>query len=110
MTLLDALLVIQASNCNAKIPAKIYGYLWAYKPILGLTGPDGGTAGVTRGAGLIDIARLDLADELGGVLPLLVSHWQRGKSVLPPALVLQQSSWRGRCEALAELLNRTLTI
>lgn len=33
----DALLVMQASNCNAQIPAKIYEYLRAGRPILGLT-------------------------------------------------------------------------
>jgi len=36
----DALLVMQASNCNAQIPAKIYEYLRAGKPILALTDPE----------------------------------------------------------------------
>ena len=37
MLTVDALLVLQASNCNAQIPAKIYEYLRAGKPILALT-------------------------------------------------------------------------
>lgn len=110
MMAVDALLVMQASNCNAQIPAKIYEYLRAGKPILGLTDPRGDTAGVLRGAGLTDMARLDSADEIARVLPLLVRYWRQGKAVLPQALIVQQSSRRGRSEALAEFLNKALPL
>lgn len=110
MLAVDALLVMQASNCNAQIPAKIYEYLRAGKPILGLTDPAGDTAGVLREAGLNDIARLDSADEIAQALPALVHDWRRGKVELPQALAVRQSSRRGRSEALAELLNRVRAV
>ncbi|MBK5205119.1 MAG: glycosyltransferase [Polaromonas sp.] len=104
MMAVDALLVMQASNCNAQIPAKIYEYLRAGKPILGLTDPEGDTAGVLRQAGLNDVARLDSADEISRVLPALVRDWRQGKAVLPQPLAVQQASRHGRSQALAALL------
>lgn len=106
MMTVDALLVMQASNCNAQIPAKIYEYLRAGKPILGLTDPEGDTAGVLRQAGLTDMARLDSADEIAQLLPGLVREWRQGKAVLPQAQAVQQASRRGRSEAFVVLLEQ----
>ena len=106
MMTVDALLVMQASNCNAQIPAKIYEYLRAGKPILGLTDPEGDTAGVLRQAGLNDVARLDSADEIAVLLPALVRDWRQGKAVLPQMLPVQQASRRGRSQALVALLEQ----
>lgn len=110
MMAVDALLVMQASNCNAQIPAKIYEYLRAGKPILGLTDPAGDTAGVLRQAGLQDIARLDSVEEIASILPALVSAWRQGKGVLPQTEAVRQASRRGRSEALSTLLDQTITV
>lgn len=110
MMAVDALLVMQASNCNAQIPAKIYEYLRAGKPILGLTDPEGDTAGVLRGAGLTDIVRLDSADDIAQMLPALVRDWRQGKVVLPDALAVQQASRLGRSQALAVLLEQVVNV
>ena len=106
MMAVDALLIMQARNCNAQIPAKIYEYFRAGKPILGLTDPEGDTAGVLRGAGISAMARLDSTDEIALLLPTLVREWQQGKVSLPDPLVVQQASRRGRSQALAALLER----
>lgn len=106
MLAVDALLVMQASNCNEQIPAKIYEYLRAGKPILGLTDPAGDTAGVLRGAGLSDIARLDSVEEIALLLPTLVRSWREGRVGLPQSIAVRQASRRGRSEALAALLNQ----
>ena len=106
MMAVDALLVLQASNCNEQIPAKIYEYLRAGKPILGLTDPAGDTAGVLRGAGLHDIARLDSVDEIARILPALVRDWRLGNARLPQKSAVQQASRRGRSQALADLLTQ----
>ncbi|MEO8118439.1 MAG: glycosyltransferase [Rhodoferax sp.] len=110
MMAVDALLVMQASNCNAQIPAKIYEYLRAGKPILGLTDPEGDTANVLRGAGLNDIARLDSAEEIALLLPALVRDWRRGKATLPQTLVVQQASRRGRSRSLVALLEQATAV
>lgn len=104
MMAVDALLVMQASNCNAQIPAKIYEYLRAGKPILGLTDPEGDTAGVLRQAGLNDVARLDSADEIARMLPALVHDLRQGSAARPQALAVQQASRHGRAHDLAILL------
>ncbi len=64
----DVLLIMQASNCNDQIPAKLYEYLRAGRPILALTDPVGDTAGVLRDAGIGAIAPLDQADAIGTLL------------------------------------------
>lgn len=60
----DGLLVMQAANCNDQIPAKIYEYLRAGKPILGLTDHAGDTASLLRDAGCAPIADLADVDEI----------------------------------------------
>jgi len=105
----DTLLVMQASNCNAQIPAKIYEYLRAGKPILALTDPAGDTANTLRSAGLQDIVRLDSANEIAALLPTLVRRWRDGQVVLPEAHAVQEASRYGRTRALVNLLEHTLT-
>ena len=100
----DALLILQASNCNAQIPAKIYEYLRANKPVLALTDPRGDTADVLLRAGLNNHARLDSADEIAEVLPAFVDACRRGTVPLPNAEVVKQASRVGRTQMLASLL------
>lgn len=64
----DILLIMQAANCNDQIPAKLYEYLRAGRPVLALTDPAGDTASVLRAAGISAIAPLDQA---GMIAPLL---------------------------------------
>ncbi|GMU68304.1 MAG: hypothetical protein AMXMBFR37_06370 [Steroidobacteraceae bacterium] len=74
MLTVDGLLILQASNCNAQIPAKLYEYFRAGRPIVALTDPEGDTAVAlarTR-AGLI--APLD---STGGITMVLREFVQR---------------------------------
>lgn len=57
----DGLLLFQGSMCNHQIPAKLYEYFRAGRPILALTDPVGNTAAALRQAGVQNIA--DIADE-----------------------------------------------
>ena len=56
----DGLLIFQAANCNKQIPAKIYEYFRAQRPILAITDLSGDTATTMIDAGLNDI--VDIAD------------------------------------------------
>lgn len=80
----DALLVMQAANCNQQIPAKIYEYLRAARPILALADPVGDTAAALRGAGVRRVAALESADDivvaLRAFLGDLASHAPTGIS------------------------------
>lgn len=64
MLVADGLLIFQAANCNHQIPAKIYEYLRAKRPIFALTDPKGDTAGVLIQAKIPYIAPLDDKDTI----------------------------------------------
>ncbi len=102
----DALLIMQAANCNAQIPAKIYEYLRAGRPVLGLTDPAGDTAAVMRDAGLDAIVRLDSADEIAAFLPGFLDALREKRAALPEPGAVARASRLGRTESLVTLLER----
>ena len=104
----DALLVLQASNCNEQIPAKLYEYLRTGRPILALTDPDGDTAGVMREAGLDAIAPLDRADTIAESLAQLLSALRSGTAATPDARWVAGASRRERARELSNLLDLSL--
>lgn len=64
MLVADGLLIFQASNCNNQIPAKLYEYLRARRPILALTDPTGNTAAALLSVGVDTIAPLDSRNDI----------------------------------------------
>jgi glycosyltransferase involved in cell wall biosynthesis len=101
----DGLFVLQASNCNEQIPAKLYEYFRARRPILGLTDPAGDTAGALRAAGIEAIAPLDSAEKITGVFASFVQAVCAGTAARPSEEAVEASSRRGRARALAALLD-----
>jgi hypothetical protein len=102
----DGLLLLQAENCNGQIPAKMYEYLRANRPLLALTHPDGDTAGALRRAGIDTIGRLDSAGNIAGALMSFLRLCRQHQAPLaPPALVARHSRAAGTHE-LAALLDR----
>lgn len=104
----DGLLVMQASNCNEQIPAKIYEYLRAGRPVLALTDSLGDTAATLRNAGVGDMARLDSTAEICEVLPAFIDAVRQSKVSLPMTPVVEQASRVGRTAQLAKLLDSVL--
>lgn len=103
----DGLLVLQASNCNEQIPAKLYEYLRAGRPIVALTHPDGDTAGVARAAGIDTIAPLDSIDEIEALLERFIAAVRSGRAPLPSPEFVARASRRARARELAALLDRS---
>lgn len=102
----DALLVMQASNCNAQVPAKLYEYLRAGRPILGLTDLNGDTAGVLRAAGIDALARLDDAADIAALLRRFIDPQKNGRLTgVASQSVIRAASRKGRTEQLARLLD-----
>ncbi len=101
----DALLVMQASNCNAQIPAKVYEYLRAGRPIYALTDPAGDTAGLMRRAGVADVVPLDSADAIAASLPSFVARIRAATAVAPSREFASRCTRKERTRALAELLD-----
>ena len=102
----DGLLVLQAANCNEQIPAKLYEYLRAGRPIIALTDPRGDTATVLRDAGLDTIARLDSSEAIAELLGRFVGALTANQAPLPDARYVAGASRREQAGALASLLER----
>lgn len=101
----DALLLMQAANCNAQIPAKLYEYLRAGRPVLTLTDPSGDTAAVCRQAGLDSVARLDSTEDIRQALPRFIEQVRGGRAPMAqPAAVRDASRW-ARSQVLVRLLD-----
>jgi glycosyltransferase involved in cell wall biosynthesis len=98
----DGLLVLQASNCNAQIPAKLYEYFRANKPIIVLSDPKGDTASTARAAGVNTISPLDDTAEITTLLTNFVRQPDAGS--LPNFQQVVAASRRARTEQLCELL------
>lgn len=102
----DGLLVLQASNCNDQIPAKVYEYLRCRRPIIALTDPEGDTASVLRKAGIQHIAPLDSAEKIAYELRRFLDQTKGGKTALPTAAFVATASRTHRARELANLLDR----
>jgi hypothetical protein len=102
----DGLLVLQASNCNEQIPAKVYEYLRCRRPILGLTDPNGDTASLLRRAGADSIARLDSAGEIAMELRRFLDRIKQGSAALPDQQFVSAASRLQRTRELVGLLEQ----
>jgi glycosyltransferase involved in cell wall biosynthesis len=100
----DALLVLQAANCNAQVPAKLYEYLRARRPLIALTDPAGDTAGVLRRSGIGRIARLDSETEIRNILLAFATGYRRG--LLATESAIADASRLERTRQLALVLDR----
>jgi len=101
----DALLVLQAASCNYQVPAKIYEYLRARRPILALTDPEGDTAAVLRNAGIDTLARLDSKDDIARTTKLFVQLLREGRAPLATEANVAAASRRKRAAELAGVLD-----
>lgn len=100
----DGLLVLQAGDCNDQIPAKLYEYLRATRPILGLTDIQSDTARTLRSAGIDTIAPLDSADAISAILIKFVERLKQGSCPVPSPDYVAGASRRVRTLELSRLL------
>lgn len=110
MLVVDGLLIMQASNCNQQIPAKLYEYVRAKRPVLALTDPAGDTAATLRAAGLASMARLDDAASIAAAIPAFIARIRDGRELTATPEAIAASSREGRAKSLAELLDRVVQI
>lgn len=101
----DALLLLQAANCNAQIPAKLYEYLRAGRPILALTDAAGDTAATLRRAGIDSIAPLDARDAIMEALTRFLDQVKAGTAPRAAPGAVAASSRRARAAQLGALLD-----
>jgi glycosyltransferase involved in cell wall biosynthesis len=103
----DALLIFQASNCNWQIPAKLYEYLRARRPILAFTDPNGDTAKLLRSEGMDTVVPIDSTDEIAKGLRGFLSRLSQGKAPIASEERVERHSRRFRARELAALLDAT---
>lgn len=101
----DGLLLLQASNCNSQIPAKLYEYLRSRRPILALTDPAGDTAATLRIAGIDTIGRLDSCDDICDTMTRFLALSREGRAPLARPAYVSRQSRAARATQLAELLD-----
>jgi glycosyltransferase involved in cell wall biosynthesis len=99
----DGLLVLQAANCNAQIPAKLYEYMRAGRPLLVLTDPEGDTAVAARLAGIQSIAGLDDKRNIFEQLERFVEN--PAANMMPTGEAVTAASRRERTRQLAGLFD-----
>jgi glycosyltransferase involved in cell wall biosynthesis len=100
----DGLLLLQASNCNHQIPAKLYEYLRARRPVLALTDASGDTAAALRSAGIDSIAPLDDKDGIKAGLLRFLQRAEAGQAPLATPAAVAAASRRARTVELGRLL------
>jgi hypothetical protein len=97
----DGLMVFQGTPFNTQIPAKIYEYFRARKPILGLVDPSGETAKVLGTAGFHDLVDMDSAEAIAPVLHQFVEKIARGEATIASDELIKSSSRKHRASELA---------
>jgi hypothetical protein len=101
----DGLVVLQAANCNEQIPAKLYEYLRAGRPILGLADPAGDTADALRRAGITHIAALEDPVSIATTLRDFIDAIAKKRAPVLGHQDIASASRRARTRELAAVLD-----
>jgi glycosyltransferase involved in cell wall biosynthesis len=101
----SALVVMQGDNCNGQIPAKLYEYLRAGRPILGLADPAGDTGRTLTSLGYPLVTKLESAADIERNLPAFVARLREGTLPMASREVFERYSRRTLTGRLAELLD-----
>lgn len=102
----DGLLLFQSPDSNHQVPAKVYEYIRARRPILALTDPASDTADVLRGAGVGTVARIDSEEEIVAALPRFLDTIRAGTFRPAPEEAIERHSRRARARELARILDQ----
>ena len=105
MMSVDGLLILQAGNCNNQIPAKLYEYLRAQRPVLALTDPVGDTAEKLRSVGIDTIAPLDSKEAIIEELRRFIVLLKEGRAPVAPMEKIRSCSREAGTKELAKLLD-----
>jgi glycosyltransferase involved in cell wall biosynthesis len=108
MLRMDGLLILQAANCNHQIPAKLYEYFRARRPILALTDPAGCTARELKKLGYTHIVALDDSKQISGLLMQFINSINSGLVPVAADDSISIYSRRAQTSKLADLFNELI--
>lgn len=101
----DALLLLQAANCNFQTPAKAYEYIRARRPVLALTDPGGDTAALVQQAGVGEVAPLDDPAAIKAALRRFLSRVEMEDFAFAPVEELMRWSRQHQARGFVQLLD-----
>ncbi len=104
----DALVVMQAANCNEQIPAKLYEYLRARRPIVGLADPEGDTGRAMKDAAVAHIAKLEDAASVERCIEAFVADMRSARASRPAEAVVEAASRAARTRQLVDTLEKVV--
>ena len=100
----DSLLVMQGANCHDQIPAKLYEYFRAKRPILGLADPTGDTGVCMLRCGVRQVVPLEDTVRVEDALERHISDLRSDAFAASSPAHIATMSRRARSQALADLL------
>ncbi len=101
----DALIVFQGSYYNHAVPAKLYEYIYARKPILGVVDKRGETERVLQEVGVSTTADINDADSIAHCLSDLLSSEHAPAGFIADEHQIEHYSRRSQTGQLAKLLD-----
>ncbi len=102
----DGLLIFQASNCNHQIPAKLYEYFRARRPIFALTDKEGDTAKTLMEAGITTVVALNDKEAIKKELLSFIHTLEKGIGAIVPEVITNQYSRRSASKKLSKLFEQ----
>ena len=110
MLLTDGLLIFQGYTSNPAIPAKLYEYLRARRPILALADRHGDTAKLLANLGMNHIAALDNCNEIKEQVANLISSINAKEFVVLDNSVINNYSRRHTAHLLSKICDEVAKI
>lgn len=101
----DGLIILQASNCNHQIPAKVYEYFRAGKPILALTDPLGDTAKLLKKENQPYVYPLDNEDAIRKGIMRYIDDIINKSEYKPNPADAYKYNRKSRTQELAKIIN-----
>ena len=101
----DALMVLQSNDCNDQVPAKLYEYFRAGRPVLCLADPVGDTARACVDAGLPDVTALEDSEAIAQRLVVFVDKLMRRVTMVARPDAVRAASRQARTARLATYLD-----
>ncbi|HKR33281.1 MAG TPA: glycosyltransferase [Steroidobacteraceae bacterium] len=102
----EGLLLLQGAASNPAVPAKVYEYLRARRPILGLVHPEGESAALLQRLQAAIVAPLDDAARISTALAQFIEACERGVAPLARPDAVAALSRAAQARELAELLSQ----
>ena len=102
----DGLLIFQGSIYNHAVPAKVYEYFFARRPILGILDKTGETQRVLQNVGIKSTASIDNAEEIADHLGDFIDNLAGDSYFLPARSLIESFSRQKQTQKLSAVLRQ----